>query len=258
MPSLVLLEGPFFSRARLPRQAQASFPCAPPSRPTEGRGCDAHKASGTPDGLRSYRPGDGAPAHRRGHARGAGVGRRRRGCHSQRWSPPLAAPGGSGSSLPSCLSPTMVLESVVADLLNRFLGDYVENLNKSQLKLGIWGGKREGRGRRAAGAEGPAEGCSVRDPARALLPPPPETPPFRCGRCSTREPLPPADSWGPSPDPGWGDAAGSRRRCQSSHLSSPPRPSPGPAVPALPLLSLPCPSLWSSRCTQRGPFGPTA
>uniref|UniRef100_A0A8D2CAW4 Chorein N-terminal domain-containing protein n=1 Tax=Sus scrofa TaxID=9823 RepID=A0A8D2CAW4_PIG len=38
----------------------------------------------------------------------------------------------------------MVLESVVADLLNRFLGDYVENLNKSQLKLGIWGGKREG------------------------------------------------------------------------------------------------------------------
>lgn len=37
----------------------------------------------------------------------------------------------------------MVLESVVADLLNRFLGDYVENLNKSQLKLGIWGGKRD-------------------------------------------------------------------------------------------------------------------
>uniref|UniRef100_A0A670ZC06 Vacuolar protein sorting 13 homolog C n=1 Tax=Pseudonaja textilis TaxID=8673 RepID=A0A670ZC06_PSETE len=34
----------------------------------------------------------------------------------------------------------MVLESVVADLLNRFLGCYVENLNKSQLKLGIWGG----------------------------------------------------------------------------------------------------------------------
>ncbi|KAL7980317.1 hypothetical protein Chor_014646 [Crotalus horridus] len=34
----------------------------------------------------------------------------------------------------------MVLESVVADLLNRFLGRYVENLNKSQLKLGIWGG----------------------------------------------------------------------------------------------------------------------
>lgn len=33
-----------------------------------------------------------------------------------------------------------MLESVVADLLNRFLGDYVENLDRSQLKLGIWGG----------------------------------------------------------------------------------------------------------------------
>lgn len=47
----------------------------------------------------------------------------------------------------------MVLESVVADLLNRFLGDYVENLNKSQLKLGIWGGKprQPGRGGRWGG-----------------------------------------------------------------------------------------------------------
>jgi hypothetical protein len=35
----------------------------------------------------------------------------------------------------------MVFESVVADLLNRFLGDYVENLDHSQLKIGIWGGK---------------------------------------------------------------------------------------------------------------------
>ncbi|XP_056428779.1 intermembrane lipid transfer protein VPS13C isoform X2 [Hyla sarda] len=33
-----------------------------------------------------------------------------------------------------------MFESVVADLLNRFLGDYVENLDRSQLKLGIWGG----------------------------------------------------------------------------------------------------------------------
>jgi hypothetical protein len=37
-------------------------------------------------------------------------------------------------------------ESVAADLLTRFLGDSVENLNKSQLKMGIWGGKREGAG----------------------------------------------------------------------------------------------------------------
>lgn len=35
----------------------------------------------------------------------------------------------------------MVFESIVVDVLNRFLGDYVENLNRSQLKLGIWGGK---------------------------------------------------------------------------------------------------------------------
>ncbi|XP_069674534.1 intermembrane lipid transfer protein Vps13 isoform X2 [Periplaneta americana] len=34
----------------------------------------------------------------------------------------------------------MVFESIVADLLNRFLGDYVENLDHSQLKIGIWGG----------------------------------------------------------------------------------------------------------------------
>lgn len=35
----------------------------------------------------------------------------------------------------------MVFESMVSDLLNRFIGDYVENLDKSQLKIGIWGGK---------------------------------------------------------------------------------------------------------------------
>ncbi|XP_048472968.1 intermembrane lipid transfer protein VPS13C-like [Rhincodon typus] len=34
----------------------------------------------------------------------------------------------------------MVFEALVAELLNRGLGDYVENLDKSQLKLGIWGG----------------------------------------------------------------------------------------------------------------------
>lgn len=34
----------------------------------------------------------------------------------------------------------MVFESVVAEILNRFLGDYVENLDHSQLKIGIWGG----------------------------------------------------------------------------------------------------------------------
>ncbi|VDO97071.1 unnamed protein product [Soboliphyme baturini] len=34
----------------------------------------------------------------------------------------------------------MVFESVVVEVLNRFLGTYVENLDASQLKLGIWGG----------------------------------------------------------------------------------------------------------------------
>ncbi|XP_055946551.1 intermembrane lipid transfer protein Vps13-like isoform X4 [Argiope bruennichi] len=34
----------------------------------------------------------------------------------------------------------MVFESLVASLLNKLLGDYVENFDSSQLKLGIWGG----------------------------------------------------------------------------------------------------------------------
>jgi vacuolar protein sorting-associated protein 13A/C len=39
----------------------------------------------------------------------------------------------------------MVFESIVTELLNRFLGDYVEDLNQSQLRIGIWGGKRNGK-----------------------------------------------------------------------------------------------------------------
>lgn len=34
----------------------------------------------------------------------------------------------------------MVFESVVTDLINRFLGDFIENLDKKQLNIGIWGG----------------------------------------------------------------------------------------------------------------------
>ena len=34
----------------------------------------------------------------------------------------------------------MVFESVLADVLNRFLKPYVKKLDTSQLKLGIWGG----------------------------------------------------------------------------------------------------------------------
>lgn len=36
----------------------------------------------------------------------------------------------------------MVFESVVVDVLNRFLGDYVVNVDTSQLTLGIWGGNK--------------------------------------------------------------------------------------------------------------------
>uniref|UniRef100_A0A3B3ZV51 Chorein N-terminal domain-containing protein n=1 Tax=Periophthalmus magnuspinnatus TaxID=409849 RepID=A0A3B3ZV51_9GOBI len=36
-----------------------------------------------------------------------------------------------------------MFEALVSDLLNRFIGDYVENLDKSQLKIGIWGGDAE-------------------------------------------------------------------------------------------------------------------
>lgn len=39
----------------------------------------------------------------------------------------------------------MVFESLVVDVLNRFLGDYVVNLDCSQLKLGIWGGRKPTR-----------------------------------------------------------------------------------------------------------------
>ena len=35
----------------------------------------------------------------------------------------------------------MVFESIVTDILNRFIGDYVENLDRKQLKIGIWGGE---------------------------------------------------------------------------------------------------------------------
>ena len=37
----------------------------------------------------------------------------------------------------------MVFESVLTDLLNRFLKPYVKKLDTSQLKLGIWGGRMQ-------------------------------------------------------------------------------------------------------------------
>ena len=38
----------------------------------------------------------------------------------------------------------MVFESIVVELVNRFLGDYVDNLDKSQLSIGLWGGQSYG------------------------------------------------------------------------------------------------------------------
>lgn len=35
----------------------------------------------------------------------------------------------------------MVFETVVSSQLNKFLGAYIENLNSSQLKLGLLGGE---------------------------------------------------------------------------------------------------------------------
>ena len=34
----------------------------------------------------------------------------------------------------------MVFESLLVEVLNRFLGPHVKNLDASQLKVGIWGG----------------------------------------------------------------------------------------------------------------------
>jgi len=39
-----------------------------------------------------------------------------------------------------CSFSKMVFESIVVELVNRFLGDYIENLDTSQLSLSIWGG----------------------------------------------------------------------------------------------------------------------
>merc|ERR1712048_638806 len=36
-----------------------------------------------------------------------------------------------------------VFEALVVDLLNKHIGDYIENLDASQLKIGIWGGNVE-------------------------------------------------------------------------------------------------------------------
>lgn len=39
----------------------------------------------------------------------------------------------------------MVFESVLVEVLNRFLGPYVENLDPSQLKTNVWSGMKSRR-----------------------------------------------------------------------------------------------------------------
>lgn len=35
----------------------------------------------------------------------------------------------------------MVFERIVVDVLNRYLGDFIENLDSKQLSIGVWGGE---------------------------------------------------------------------------------------------------------------------
>lgn len=37
----------------------------------------------------------------------------------------------------------MVFESIIAELLNKVLGEYIQNLDYTQLKLSLWGGKND-------------------------------------------------------------------------------------------------------------------
>lgn len=34
----------------------------------------------------------------------------------------------------------MVFEKIVVDILNKYLGDFIENLDSKQLNIGVWGG----------------------------------------------------------------------------------------------------------------------
>lgn len=34
----------------------------------------------------------------------------------------------------------MVFEKIVVDVLNKYLGDFIENLDSKQLSIGVWGG----------------------------------------------------------------------------------------------------------------------
>lgn len=203
-------------------------------------------------------------AQSRAVQRGAGAGRRPGGLSFAALVAALSCAGRFRLLPLLCLGPTMVLESVVADLLNRFLGDYVENLNKSQLKLGIWGGKREGA---AAGCWGLQTLAMGPQPQAAPLPAP-----------APAEFLLPSEA--PPPGRALGGAPSLGRRCRAWGGLCPPPPPRGPgcsqglerggwiapvprrfpAFVSLSPKSLPghiCPPWGTSACPRPGPFDST-
>jgi hypothetical protein len=44
----------------------------------------------------------------------------------------------------SILTRVIMFETIVANVLNKFLGDFVDNLEYNQLNIGIWSGKVNG------------------------------------------------------------------------------------------------------------------
>lgn len=66
----------------------------------------------------------------------------------------------------------MVFESLVVDVLNRFLGDYVVNLDGSQLSLGIWKGNGVAVPVSGGGGGGWRRGFSWLRPLASPAPPP--------------------------------------------------------------------------------------
>lgn len=140
------------------------------ARPAAGGAAQPAPAAVAPD---KPRPFLAAPAAEGGGRGGAGRG--------QRWAAPSSggagwtggerqeSGGGSAAGRRRRPEDRMVFESLVVDVLNRFLGDYVVNLDSSQLKLGIWGGT--GLARRGGAACLPSCRRVPSCPAGLALPP---------------------------------------------------------------------------------------
>lgn len=157
---------PFCGNAYLHKSGQPACTRSSPTneRPSERKEGPAAGAAAQPPPVAvasaKSRPFVAAPAAGRGGA-GAAPGRplELRGGADRRG----AAGVGAAAVLPGgpAAGDRMVFESLVVDVLNRFLGDYVVNVDSSQLKLGIWGGT--GLARRGGAA------CLPFMPPRAFL-----------------------------------------------------------------------------------------